>query len=185
MTSTKISNHIDYTVTPTDSDALYQLTVTIDRKPPIILQSNNSLLLARLGRVITYNHMPYDKTLRLVNIVASGQIPQGHIPNTYLYPLLAYRVVIGSVIMHGAVCSHYATAEDAFNDPLIQQDLAEAANKYGYHYDFSTYLDTVNKGLPFRLLHYTILHSRISNAGAIHGYPAPPQTATIPPKSTS
>lgn len=185
MNPPRIARKADYTVTPIQTTGTFQLTVTIDRNPPITLQNTDFLLLARLGSIITYNLMLYPKALQLCQSVQQGKIPQGHLPNTILYPRLAYRVMFGYRNHKGTVCNHYATAGEAYNSPIIQKEIAEAASAYGQHHDYAKCIATVEQGLPYTILHYTLMHSRIATSGNIRGYPVPktPNTSQTSPNS--
>jgi len=162
---------VEYTVSPIDCTGIYRLVVTIDNHPPITIQSSDFLFLARLGRVINYNQMPYNKAQKLCNTVSNGNIPMGSLPFCYLYPGLAYRVVLAYRSDSGVVCAHYLTPQEAYNSPLIQSEIAEAYEKNGYKYDYNQFLLAMERGKPYTILRCTIVYGRITNRGHLSRFP--------------
>lgn len=171
MNAVRYAKTVEYTVAPIDSTGIYRLSVTIDSHPPITIQSLDILLLARLGRLITYNKMLHHKASELCDQISNGKIPMGSLPNYYLYPGLAYRVVISYRSDNGVVCAHYTTPQEAFNSTHSQKEIIEAYEKYGYKYDYNQFLSAMERGKPYTILHCTIVYGRITHRGDLSRCP--------------
>lgn len=171
MVTPRIASTINYTVTPTDNTGIYRLVVAIDSHPPITLQSTDFLFLARLGKIINYNLMPYHKASKLCDQISNGKIPMGSLSNYYLYPGLAYRVVLSYRSDSGVVCAHFTTPQEAYSSPLIQKEITEAYEKYAYKYDYNQFLLAMERGKPYTILHCTIVHGRITQRGHLSRFP--------------
>lgn len=170
MNTAKFAKTVTYTVSPADGTGFYRLSITVDNNAPITLQSVDILLLAGLGRIIAYNKMPYHKASKLCEMVIQGEIPMGVLPIEYLYPGPAYRVILSYGACNGLICAHYFTPEEAYNSTLIQQEIAEACEKFTCKYEYDKYLSAVVQGKAYTIGHYTILHGRITRVGNLRGY---------------
>lgn len=121
-------------------------------------------VLERMQYIIKANSLSYDKAKTLASDYKVGKIPAGYIGHKYLNPAPGYRIISAYSKGNGFIHTYYATAEDAWNDPRIQSNIAAVGIQYA---DYDTYFHTVKCGRPWTIMGLTILQCKISTHGNI------------------